>query len=148
MSDLPTFQSTGFQHLDAKIERALEQAYRLGFDDGIKHQKQAAPPPKARELAKQLNAMRERAERAEERIASVSGVTREDLAKREYERGVAEGAQQLEAARDAAAEAFDAALTAFGQVQERLAAVTAERDELRALLTETPIEAAVKGVSA
>ena len=107
MSDLPTFQSTGFQHLDAKIERALEQAYRLGFDDGIKHQKQAAPPPKARELAK-----------------------------------------QLEAARDAAAEAFDAALTAFGQVQERLAAVTAERDELRALLTETPIEAAVKGVSA
>ena len=103
MSDLPTFQSTGFQHLDAKIERALEQAYRLGFDDGIKHQKQAAPPPKARELAK-----------------------------------------QLEAARDAAAEAFDAALTAFGQVQERLAAVTAERDELRALLTETPIEAAVQ----
>ena len=149
MSDLPTFQSTGFQHLDAKIERALEQAYRLGFDAGIEHQKKAAaPPPKARELAKQLNAMRERAERAEERIASVSGVTREDLAKREYERGVAEGAQQLEAARDAAAEAFDAALTAFGQVQERLAAVTAERDELRALLTETPIEAAVKGVSA
>lgn len=126
------------------VTRALENAYKVGFDAGIEHQKKAAPPPKARELAKQLNAMRERAERAEERIASVSGVTREDLAKREYERGVAEGAQQLEAARDAAAEAFDAALTAFGQVQERLAAVTAERDELRALLTETPIEAAVQ----
>lgn len=57
MSDLPTFKSTGFQHLDAKIERSLEQAYKLGFDDGIKHQKAAAPPPKARELAKQLEAV-------------------------------------------------------------------------------------------
>ena len=91
MSDIPTFKSTGFQHLDAKIERSLEQAYKLGFDDGIKHQKAAAPPPKARELAKQLEAMRERAESAEARIAEVSGVTREALARREYERGLAEG---------------------------------------------------------
>lgn len=88
-TDLPAFKSTGFQHLDATIDRALEKAYKLGFDAGVEHQKKAAPPPKARELAK-----------------------------------------QLEAARDAAAEAFDAALTAFGQVQEQLAAVTAERDDL------------------
>ena len=87
-TDLPAFKSTGFH---ATIDRALEKAYKAGFDAGIKHQKQAAPPPKARELAK-----------------------------------------QLEAARDAAAEAFDAALQAFGQVQEQLAVVTAERDELRA----------------
>lgn len=105
-TDLPAFKSTGFQHLDATIDRALEKAYKLGFDAGVEHQKKAAPPPKARELAK-----------------------------------------QLEAARDAAAEAFDAALTAFGQVQEQLAAVTAERDELRALLTETPIEAAAKAAT-
>ena len=95
MSDLPTFKSTGFQHLDASIERAIEQAYKLGFDAGIKHQKAAAPPPKARELAKQLEAMRERAEAAEARIAEVSGVTREQLAKREYERGLADGAKAV-----------------------------------------------------
>ena len=35
--------------------------------------------------------LRERAENAESRIASVSGVTRERLAAREYERGLAEG---------------------------------------------------------
>ena len=35
--------------------------------------------------------LRQRAESAESRIASVSGVTREELAKREYERGLAEG---------------------------------------------------------
>ena len=64
MSDLPTFKSTGFQHLDAK-------------------------------LAKQLEAMRERAEAAEARIAEVSGVTREQLAKREYERGLADGAKAV-----------------------------------------------------
>ena len=90
-TDLPAFKSTGFQHLDATIDRALEKAFKAGFDAGVEHQKKAAPPPKARELAK-----------------------------------------QLEAARDAAAEAFDAALTAFGQVQEQLAAVTAGGDELRA----------------
>ena len=57
MSDLPTFKSTGFQHLDASIERAIEQAYKLGFDAGIEHQRKASPPPKARELAKQLEAV-------------------------------------------------------------------------------------------
>lgn len=87
----------------SELERELELAFKRGFDAGIEHQKKAAPPPKARELAK-----------------------------------------QLEAARDAAAEAFDAALTAFAQVQEQLAAVTAEREELRALLTETPLEVAVR----
>ena len=93
MSDLPTFKSTGFQHLDASIERAIEQAYKLGFDAGIEHQRKASPPPKARELAK-----------------------------------------QLDAARDAGAEAFDAALQAFAQLQEQLVALTAERDERRALV--------------
>lgn len=92
MSDT-TFKSTGFQHLDAKINRAIEQSFKEGFDAGIAHQKKAAPPPKARELAK-----------------------------------------QLEAARDAAAEAFDAALLAFGQVQEQLVALAHERDALKAQL--------------
>lgn len=64
MSALPAFQSTGFQHLDARIERAIEQAYKLGFDAGIEHQKQASPPPKARELAKQLDAARDAASEA------------------------------------------------------------------------------------
>lgn len=57
LPELPAFKSTGFQHLDASIERALEQAYKLGFDAGIEHQKQASPPPKARELKKQLEAV-------------------------------------------------------------------------------------------
>lgn len=43
----------------------------------------------APDLARQLEAMRERAESAEARIAEVSGVTREQLARREYERGLA-----------------------------------------------------------
>lgn len=45
----------------------------------------------APDLVRQLEAMRERAESAEARIAEVSGVTREQLARREYERGLAEG---------------------------------------------------------
>lgn len=43
------------------------------------------------DLKAQLEVMRERAEKAEARIASVSGVTREQLVVREYERGVRDG---------------------------------------------------------
>lgn len=98
--------STGIPKVDEAITRGLEQAYKCGFDAGIEHQRKAAPPPKARELAK-----------------------------------------QLDAARDAAAEALDAALLAFGQVQEQLAAVTAERDALRALVEPSPLVDAVKAVT-
>lgn len=61
--------------------------------------------------------------------------------KREYERGSTEGAQQLDAAREAAAEAFDSALL------HQLAAVTEQRDDLLAVLRgfakmETPTERA------
>lgn len=45
--------------------------------------------------------LRMRAESAEARIASVSGVTREELAKREYERGLAEGKERLRALAEA-----------------------------------------------
>lgn len=49
----------------------------------------------APDLARQLEAMRERAESAEARIAEVSGVTREQLARREYERGLAVGGARV-----------------------------------------------------
>ncbi|MFZ5440487.1 MAG: hypothetical protein ACOZQL_10790 [Myxococcota bacterium] len=94
------------------MSREEELAYKRGFDAGSEHQKKSDPPPKARDLQKQLEKVRDelavvheeyrrltaaleemrlRAEGAEARIASVSGVTREELAKREYERGLAEG---------------------------------------------------------
>ena len=62
--------STGDEAFDARIHASLMQR------------------DEARDA---LEEMRLRAEGAEARIASVSGVTREELAKREYERGIAEG---------------------------------------------------------
>jgi len=77
------------------VTRTEEIAYRTGFDEGVKYQRELSPPPRVRDLQKQLEAMRERAEAAEARIAEVSGVTREQLAKREYERGLADGAKAV-----------------------------------------------------
>jgi len=38
------------------VSRELELEYKRGFDAGVKHQREAAPPPKAREMKKQLEA--------------------------------------------------------------------------------------------
>ena len=100
--------STGDEAFDARIHASLMQR------------------DEARDA---LEEMRLRAEGAEARIASVSGVTREELAKREYERGAA---SQL----DSIADAFAAWCEAVGALQAQHAEqYEAQRAEMQGDVT-------------
>lgn len=65
--------------VDQPTERLREAAYKAGFDTGVAYQKKADPPPKARELGKQLREQGEAWSRKERQYQADYGALRGKL---------------------------------------------------------------------
>jgi len=65
--------------VESAVRRGIEEAYKRGFDAGVQHQREAAPPLRARELKKQLDAVQAERDRLLELITSPCELERELL---------------------------------------------------------------------